>query len=70
MNKPPAGRYLAERVGDNCYFVFQYRRGLMDSKVDLSLASLVCASTFASLQQIFMGGVDRTDKLKKLYRLE
>ena len=79
--KPPAGEYASEKVGDNCFFVFQDRKQVcfitnafpehMDSKVfRMQPGGVLRAQSVPPLLPAynkFMGGVDRTDQLRKTY---
>lgn len=79
--KPPQGGYLSERVGDKCYFVFQDRRevcfitNVFPERMDSQVVRVQPGGVFHS-QSVppllpaynkFMGGVDRTDQLRKVY---
>ena len=73
--KPPAGEYASEKVGDNCFFVFQDRKQVcfitnafpehMGSKVfRMQPGGVLRAQSVPPLLPAynkFMGGVDRTD---------
>ena len=79
--KPPAGGYVSEKVGENRYFVFQDRKQVcfitnvfpehMDSKVlRMQPGGVLRAQSVPPLLPAYnkyMGGVDRTDQLRKSY---
>ena len=79
--KPPQGGYVSERVDDKCYFVFQDRRevcfisNVFPEHMDSEVVRVQPGGVFRS-QSVppllpaynkFMGGVDRTDQLRKVY---
>ena len=79
--KPARGCYVSEQVGGNCYFVFSDRKevcfitNVFPERMDSQVVRLQPGGIFGS-QSVppllpaynkYMGGVDRTDQLRKVY---
>ena len=79
--KPPKGSYVSDRVDDKRYFVFQDRRevcfvtNVFPEHMDSQVARLQPEGVLRNQSvppllpayNMFMGGVDRTDQLRKTY---
>ena len=79
--KPPKGSYVSDRVDDKRYFVFQDRRevcfvtNVFPKHMDSQVARLQPEGVLRNQSvppllpayNMFMGGVDRTDQLRKTY---